>query len=153
MCVCVHFEVLLGAARGLRSTLGFNGSPHHRSASSYLLPCRRAVASSRWLIREAGNIFQISPPPHPHTDTHTHNPPTPNTPQHNHTFTDTHSGVWTNVSIWANFRAREEKICLSHAASVYRFSFCTYDKKINCSLENVFCFRVVLIMIKDREGE
>lgn len=68
--VCVHFEVLLGAVRGLSSTLGFNGSPHHCSASSYLLPCRRAVASSRWLIRKAGNVSQI--PNHPYTHTYRH---------------------------------------------------------------------------------
>lgn len=88
VCVCVHFEVLLGAARGLRSTLGFNGSPHHRSASSYLLPCRRAVASSRWLIREAGNIFQISP--HPHTDTHTRTTHQPRIPLSTITHSQTH---------------------------------------------------------------
>lgn len=70
--VCVHFEVLLGAVRELSSTLGFNGSPHHCSASSYLLPCRRAVASSRWLIREAGNVSQIPPltPTPPYTHMH-----------------------------------------------------------------------------------
>lgn len=96
--VCVHFEVLLGAVRGLSSTLGFNGSPHHRSASSYLLPCRRAVASSRWLIREAGNVSQIHPHPPLTPSTHTHN--------------ETHSGVWTYVSIWACGRAHEEKVCL-----------------------------------------
>ncbi len=67
VCVCVRFEVLLGAVRKLSSTLGFNGSPHHGSASSYLLQCRRAVASSRWLIRQAGNVSQIPPSQPSHT--------------------------------------------------------------------------------------
>lgn len=101
-CVFI-FEVLLGAVRELSSTLGFNGSPHHCSASSYLLPCRRAVASSRWLIREAGNISQIPPPSPP--------PPAPS-PLHTHTHKETHSGPWTYVSMCACGRAHEEKVCL-----------------------------------------
>lgn len=36
-------------------------------------------------------------------------------------------------------------------ASVYRSFFCVDDAKINCNLENVFCFRLVLKVIKDRE--
>lgn len=153
MCVCVCVCILRfcwGLRGGLEAHWVSMGA--HTTALPVLISSH---AGEQW--HQAGGLLEkqgtYSKYPHPPTDTHTHNPPTPNTPQHNHTFTDTHSGVWTNVSIWANFRAREEKICLSHAASVYRFSFCTNDKKINCSLENVFCFRVVLIMIKDREGE
>lgn len=97
VCVCVLLEVLLGAVRGLSSTLGFNGSPHHCSASSYLLPCRRAVASSRWLIREAGNASQIPNHPYVHTNTRM----------------QTHSGVWIYVSIWARGSgAHKGKVCL-----------------------------------------
>ena len=59
-----------------------------------------------------------------------------------------------------------------YTVSVYRLSFCVADAKINCDLENeqqqegekssplyegkggtLFCFRVVLIVIKQREGE
>lgn len=97
--VLVFVVVVVGRGGGLSSTLGFDGSPHHCSASSYLLPCRRAVASSRWLIREAGNIFQIPPPP-----------AAPNTPLHTHK--ETHGDVWTYVSIWAHGGTHEEKAFL-----------------------------------------
>lgn len=56
---CSQF-VLGAVGRG-----GRGEGAHRRSASSYLPPCRRAVASSRWLIRKSGNVSQT------HTHTHT----------------------------------------------------------------------------------
>lgn len=95
VCVCV----CVCALRGLSSKLGFNGSPHHCSASSYLLPCRRAVASSRWLIREAGSASQ------------THTPPPAPTAVRAHAHNERQRCV--DLSIRARGRAHEEKkVCL-----------------------------------------
>ena len=129
--MCVRFEVLLGAVRGLSSTLCFNGSPHQCSASSYLPPCRRAVASSRWLIRKSGNVSQIPNHPYTHTDTHTRT--------HAHTGTHTDNRMWTYLvwflsGPWAAGPIR--KSMSRHTVSVYHcFFFCVDDAKINCNLE------------------
>lgn len=60
LCLCCLALRLNRLFRGLAGGL----APHwvsmgaHITASAYLPPCRREVALSRWLIREAGNVSQ-----------------------------------------------------------------------------------------------